>query len=67
MSEITVSYFSDLNVKSRTRRVSFPHATWYALHEAILGQMTHGEHFACYRNPNGGVVALDRDGITARV
>ena len=67
MSEITVSYFSDLNVKSRTRRVSFPHATWSTLHEAILGQMTHGEHFACYRNLNGGVVALDRDGTTARV
>ena len=66
MTEITVSYFSDTNVESRTL-VAFPsQATWSTLHEAVLGQMTHSEHFA-YRNPNGGVVALDRDGTTARV
>lgn len=67
MSEITVSYFSDMNVESRTRRVSFPRTAWSALHEAILGQMTNSEHFACCLTPNGGVVALDRDGVTARV
>ena len=67
MSEITVSYFSDLNVKSRTRRVSFPHVTTPQLHQAIRETMRGTEFFACYLAPEGGVIALDRQGVTISV
>ena len=67
MSVVTVSFFSDLDVSSRTRRVSFPRAASRDLHDAICRAMVGSEFFACYLSPEGGVVALDRQGITIRV
>lgn len=67
MGDITVSFFSEPYASSRTRRVPFPRATRHELHDAIRRAMVSSEFFACYLNPEGGVVALDRQGITIRV
>ena len=67
MAEIAVSFFSEPYAKSRTRRVSFPHVVTSQLHEAIRETMRGSEFFACYFAPEGGVIALDRHGITISV
>lgn len=67
MDDIAVSFFSEPQASSRTRRVSFPRAARQDLHDAICRAMEGSEFFACYLNPEGGVVALDRQGITIRV
>ena len=67
MGDIAVSFFSDPQASSRTRRVSFPRAARQDLHDAICRAMEGSEFFACYLSPEGGVVALDRQGITIRV
>ena len=67
MVDIAVSFFSEPQASSRTRRVSFPRAARQDLHDAICRAMEGSEFFACYLSPEGGVVALDRQGITIRV
>ncbi len=67
MGDIAVSFFSEPQASSRTRRVSFPRAARQDLHDAICRAMEGSEFFACYLSPEGGVVALDRQGITIRV
>lgn len=67
MAEIAVSFFSEPSAKSRTRRVSFPHVTTPQLHQAIRETMRGTEFFACYLAPEGGVIALDRQGVTISV
>ena len=60
MSVVIVSFFSDLDVSSRTRRVSFPRATRPTLHMDIRQAMKSRELYACYTTSDGGTVALDR-------
>lgn len=67
MAEIAVSFFSEPNARSRTRRVSFPRVAKAELHQAIRKTMHGSEFFACYLAPEGGVIALDRQGITISV
>ena len=67
MGDIAVSFFSEPQASSWTRRVSFPRAARQDLHDAICRAMEGSEFFACYLSPEGGVVALDRQGITIRV
>ena len=67
MAVITVSFFSDLDISSRTRCVSFPHAARSVLHKDIRQTMQTKEFFACYQTPDGGTVALDRQGVTVRI
>ena len=67
MVEIAVSFYSEPNAKSRTRRVSFPRVAKSQLHEAICETMRGSEFFACYLAPEGGVIALDRQGIDQRL
>ena len=67
MGDIAVFFFSEPQASSRTRRVSFPRAARQDLHDAICRAMEGSEFFACYLSPEGGVVALDRQGITIRV
>ena len=67
MGDIAVTFFSEPQASSRTRRVSFPRAARQDLHDAICRAMEGSEFFACYLSPEGGVVALDRQGITIRV
>ena len=59
MSVVTVSFFSDLDVSSRTRRVSFPRAARPTLHMDIRQAMQSREFYACYTTSDGGTVALD--------
>tara|TARA_E500000178_G_C16681359_1_gene599493 strand:+ start:228 stop:431 length:204 start_codon:yes stop_codon:yes gene_type:complete len=67
MAEIAVSFFSEPNAKSRTRRVSFPRTAESQLHYDIRSAMQGSEFFACYMAPGGGVVALDRQGVTVNI
>ncbi len=62
MSVVTVSFFSDLDVSSRTRRVSFPRAPRPTLHLEIRQAMQSREFYACYTTSDGGTVALDQPG-----
>ena len=62
MAEIAVSFFSEPNADSRTCRVSFPRVAQCQLHHDIRSAMQGSEFFACYMAPEGGVVALDRQG-----
>jgi hypothetical protein len=61
MAEIAVSFFSEPNAESRTRRVSFPHVAESQLHCDIRSAMQGTEFFACYMPPK--VVSLR---LTAR-
>ncbi|MEC7362631.1 MAG: hypothetical protein VYA42_09160 [Pseudomonadota bacterium] len=47
MVEIAVSFYSEPNAKSRTRRVSFPRVAKSQLHQAIRETMRGSEFFAC--------------------
>ena len=67
MAEIAVSFFSEPNAESRTRRVSFPHVAESQLHCDIRSAMQGTEFFACYMPPQGGVVALDRQEVTVNI
>ena len=67
MAKIAVSFFSDPNADSRTRRVSFPRVAQCQLHHDIRSAMQGSEFFACYMAPEGGVVALDRQGVTVNI
>ncbi|MBL6596979.1 MAG: hypothetical protein O2835_06210 [Proteobacteria bacterium] len=63
MSHINVSFFSDLSVNSMTRRCRFPPLPRSALTNLITSSMTAAESFACYRDSDGCVIALDRTGF----
>jgi len=67
MAEIAVSFFSEPNAESRTRRVSCPRVAERQLHYDIRMSMEKTEFFACYLAPEGGVVALDRQGVTISI
>ena len=67
MAEIAVSFFSDPDADSCTRRVSFPRVALSQLHHDIPSDMQGSEFFACYMAPDGGVVALDRQGVTVNI
>ena len=67
MGDIAVSFFSEPHAGSRTRRVSFPRVAKSQLHQAIRETMQGSEFFACYLAPEGGVIALDRQGITISI
>ena len=67
MAEIAVSFFSEPNAESRTRRVSFPRVAESQLHHDIRSAMRGAEFFACYLAPQGDVVALDRQGVTVNI
>ncbi|MEX0502500.1 hypothetical protein AB3X55_02770 [Alphaproteobacteria bacterium LSUCC0719] len=67
MAEIAVSFFSKPNADSRTRRVSFPRTAQSKLHYDIRAAMQGDEFFACYVAPQGGVVALDRQGVAITI
>lgn len=58
MSVVTVSFFSDLDVSSRTRRVSFPRAARPTLHMDIRQAMQSREFYACYTTSDGGTLPL---------
>ena len=65
MGDITVSFFSEPQASSRTRRVSFPRVARQDQHDATCRAMEGTEFFACYLNPEGGVVALDSQAQSA--
>ena len=67
MGDIAVSFFSEPQASSRTRRVSFTRAARQDLHDAICRAMEGSEFIACYLSPEGSVVALDHQGIKIRV
>ena len=64
MPDIKVSFFHDMSYDSRTRHVSLTHMIGDRLHMVICQMMQGGEFFACYHRPDGGVVALDRQGVS---
>ena len=64
MAEIAVSFFSEPYANSRTRCVLVATSQ---LHAAICETMRLSEFFACYLAPEGGVIALDRQGVTISV
>ena len=68
MSVATVSFFSDLDVSSRTRRVSFPRAARPTLHMEIRQAVQSREFlYAYYTTSDGGTVVLDRQAVTVLV
>jgi hypothetical protein len=62
MPDIKVSFFRDMSDDSRTRHESLPQMIGDRLHMVRCRIMQGGEFFACYQRPEGGVVALDRQG-----
>ena len=45
----------------------FPRTAESQLHYDIRSAMQGSEFFACYMAPGGGVVALDRQGVTVNI
>ena len=58
MNHVNVSFFSDLLVNTMTRRCRLP-----ALPNLIASSMTARGSFACYRDGDGNVIALDKTGF----
>ena len=67
MPDIKVSFFRDMSYDSRPRHVSLPHMVGDRLHMVICQMMQGGEFFARYHRLDGGVVALDRQGVSVQV
>ena len=67
MPVIKVSFFRDMSYDSHTRHVSLPHMVSDRLHMVIYQMMQAGEFFACYHRPEGGVVALDKQGVSIQI
>ena len=67
MPDIKVSLFRDMSYDGRTHQLSLPHMVGNRLHMVICQMMQGGEFFACYHRPDGGVVALDRQGVSVQV
>ena len=66
-SEVVVSFFTSPAVAAHTRRCAFPATSPMALQQKITENMRAHEHFACYRDASGAVVALDKFGICVTV
>jgi len=67
MQTLKVTFFTALDVQSKTRSVlmndeAFPH-----LMTSITEVMRPDELFACYCDASGSVVALDKDGVSVTV
>jgi len=60
---IKVSFFSDMSITAKTRHCQFPAMPRAALTGVIAKAMRQDEFFACYRETNGAVVALDKNGF----
>jgi hypothetical protein len=56
-------WVSDLSVNAMTRRCRFPTLPKSALTNLIASSMTGRESFACYRDGDGNVIALDKTGF----
>ena len=56
-----------MSYDSLTRDVSLPHIIGDRLHLVICHMMKGGEFFTCYQRPDGGVVALDSQGVSVQV
>jgi len=67
MQSVTVTFFSDLCLRSQTRIVSLPCIGRNRLHAAIRTIMRGPESFACYHHPDGSVVALDKEGVSIQI
>jgi len=63
MNHVNVSFFSDLSVNTMTRRCRFPTLPKSALTNLIASSMTARESFACHRDGDGNVIALDKTGF----
>ena len=63
LNHIDVSFFSDLSVQTKTRCCQFPKLPQSVLTGLIAGAMKTNEFFACYRNQEGVVIALDKNGF----
>ncbi len=63
MNHVNVFFFSDLSVNTMTRRCRFPTLPKSALTNLIESSMTGRESFACYRDNDGNVIALDKTGL----
>ena len=57
---IKVSFFSDMSITAKTRQCQFPAMPRAALAGVIAKAMRRDEFFACYRETDGAVVALDK-------
>jgi hypothetical protein len=66
-SQVIVSFFTRPAIAAHTRQCSFPAAPPIALRQYIASNMRAHEHFACYRDTTGAVVALDKHGICVTV
>ena len=60
---IDVSFFSGLSVQTKTQRCRFPKLPKSALTGLIAGAMQTNEFFACYRDQDVVVIALDKNGF----
>ena len=67
MPVIKVSFFRDMSYDSHTRHVSLPHMVSDRLYMVICQMMQAGEFFACYHQPEGCVVALDKQGVSIQI
>ena len=66
-SEVVVSFFYRPAVVAHTTRCAFSTTSTTALQQKITENMRAHEHFACYRDASGAVVALDKFGICVTV
>ncbi len=67
MAEKAVSFFSEPNAESRARRGPLPRVAERQLQYDIRISMENTELFVCYLALEGGVVALDRKGVTISI
>jgi|GEM_PF-2833951 len=61
-SPTKVSFFSSLSVDTLVSTRNIHAASFPELHHKIIKLMGSGEHYACFRQDGGTVVALDRSG-----
>ena len=59
---IQVSYYRESKVTSHARTVEFPTFSLESLIVTIKASMHNSEKFACFRSPDGRVVALNHSG-----
>lgn len=67
MQTLKVTFFKALNVKSRTRSVMINYEAFPKLITSITDLMCSDESFACFCDPSGSVIALDKDGVSVSV
>lgn len=61
-SPTKVSFFSSLSVDTLVSTRNIHASSFTELHQNILKLMGAGEHYACFTQDGGRVVALDRSG-----